>query len=92
MLVSGRLRAYLVSGDANVTVGVAERIARFAVGAVLGLVLTLIVVVPNYMFLEAFAPDPEHVPTVFHRSLSLPLIKHISDSAKSMLERVVPSG
>jgi len=91
MLVSGRMRAYLVRDDANVTVGAAERVARFGVGAVLGLVFTLILVVPNYMFLEAFASDPEHVPTVFRNSISLPLIKHISDRAKSMLERVVPS-
>ena len=61
MLVSGRVRAYLVSGDANVTVGVAERVARFAVGAVVGLVLALVVEVPNYMLNEAFAPDPGRV-------------------------------
>jgi hypothetical protein len=90
MWVSGRLRAYLVSGDANVTVGAAERVARFAVGAVVGLVLALVVEVPNYMLNEAFAPDPDHVSGAFGRSLSLPLIKHISDSTRSMFEGVVP--
>jgi hypothetical protein len=90
MLVSGRVRAYLVSGDANVTVGVGERVARFAVGAVVGLVLALVVEVPNYMLNEAFAPDPGRVTDVFGRPLSLPLIKHISDSTKAMFEGIVP--
>lgn len=91
MWVSGRLRAYLASTDANVTVSVAERVTRFAVGAVVGLILALIVVVPNYMFLEAFASDAEQVPSTFRHAISLPLIKHISGSVKSMLERTVPA-
>ena len=90
MWVSGRLRAHLVSGDANATVGMGERLARFAVGAVIGLVLALVVEVPNYMLNEAFAPDPQHVSGAFGGALSLPLIKHISGSTRSMLEGLVP--
>ena len=90
MLVLGRIRAHLVGDDADVRVGMADRVARFGVGAVLGLVLTLVVVVPNYMFYEAFTPDPEQHPAALRRSISLPLIKHVSDSAKSMLQRFVP--
>jgi hypothetical protein len=80
-----------VGDDANVRVGVADRVARFGVGAVLGLVLTLIVVVPNYMFYEAFTPDTAQQPDALRRSISLPLIKHVSGSARSILERMVPS-
>ena len=88
MLVLGRMRSHLVGDDEHVTVGLADRVARFGVGAILGLVLTLIVVVPNYMFYEAFTPDPEQVPAALRRSISLPLIKRVSNSAKSILERI----
>jgi uncharacterized membrane protein required for colicin V production len=90
MLISGRIRAHLVGDDVDVHVGVVDRAVRFAVGAVLGLVLTLIVVVPNYMFYEAFTADASQ-PDAVRRSLSLPLIRHVSNSARSMLERFVPS-
>ena len=90
MLISGRIRAHLVGDDANVHVGVADRVVRFAVGAVLGLALTLIVVVPNYMFYEAFTSDASQ-PDAVRRSISLPLIRHVSGSVRSMLERLVPS-
>jgi hypothetical protein len=90
MLIAGRVRAHLVGDDANVHVGVADRVVRFAVGAVLGLALTLVVVVPNYMFYESFTSDASQ-PDAVRRSISLPLIRHVSNSARSMLERLVPS-
>lgn len=90
MLISARVRAHLVGDDANDHVGVADRLLRFAVGAVLGLALTLIVAVPNYMFYEAFTSDASQ-PDAVRRSISLPLIRHVSGSARSMLERLVPS-
>ena len=77
--------------DANVHVRAVDRMVRFAVGAVLGLALTLIVVVPNYMFYEAFTSDASQ-PDAVRRSISLPLIKHVSNSVRSMLEGLVPSG
>jgi uncharacterized membrane protein required for colicin V production len=91
MLILGRIRAHLVGDDADVHVGSVDRVVRFAVGAVLGLALTLIVVVPNYMFYEAFTSDASQ-PDAVRRSISLPLIKHVSNSMRSTLEGLVPSG
>jgi uncharacterized membrane protein required for colicin V production len=91
MLISGRIRAHLVGDDADVHVGVVDRVTRFSVGVVLGLVVTLIVVVPNYMFYEAFTSDTSQ-PDAVRRSITLPLIKHVSNSVRSMLEGLVPSG
>ena len=91
MLISGRIRAHLVGDDADVHAGVVDRVVRFAVGTVLGLALTLIVVVPNYMFYEAFTSDASQ-PDAVRRSISLPLIKRVSNSVRSMLEGLVPPG
>jgi hypothetical protein len=45
--------------------------------------------VPNYMFYEAFTSDASQ-PDAVRRSISLPLIKHVSNSVRSMLEGLVP--
>jgi hypothetical protein len=70
VLISARIRAHLAGDDADVHVGVVDRVVRLAVGAVLGLALTLIVVVSNYMFYEAFTSDARQ-PDAVRRSISL---------------------
>jgi membrane protein required for colicin V production len=85
-----RIRARILESMPDHQVGAGDSFLGFVFGAAAGVLIALVLVVPIYMQLEAFVPDPKQRPPWLRDSLSLPLIKRASDATRSALQRYVP--
>ena len=102
MMVMGRIRAHLVGDDADVRVGAADRDKDRSKRGLLALVaapsrLGDVTAESKQVVADPHRESPHHAldpfvgPDMLRRSITLPLIRHVSDTARSTLERLVPS-
>jgi hypothetical protein len=87
--VLSRIRSRVLQ-NATQSVGVVPSTSRFAVGAVCGLLLVICFAVPTLVFSDAFQSDANQLATEFQGSISFPMLKYVSDQARSWLQGVMP--
>jgi uncharacterized membrane protein required for colicin V production len=90
LIVLSRIKAHVLKEKSDNSVGTITRAARFVFGAAAGLLLVLVFAVPTFMSYEAFVTDPNELASQLSGSISLPLIKRISDATRPLLERSLP--
>jgi hypothetical protein len=90
LIVLSRIRSRVLQ-NADHSVGIVPSVSRFVVGAACGLLLVLFFAVPTLLFSEAFLPDPNQLSTEFQGSISLPMLKRISDRTRTWMQGVLPA-
>lgn len=90
LFILSRIKAHVLKENSDTRVGTITRASRFVFGAAAGLLLVLVFAVPTFMFYESFMGDPDALTSQLSGSISLPLIKRISDVTRPLLERSLP--
>jgi hypothetical protein len=83
-----RIRSRVLQ-NATHSVGIVPSFSRFVVGATCGLFLVLCLAVPPVLFSEAFFPDPNQLAAQAQGSISFPMLKYVSDRARTWLQGVL---
>ena len=84
-----RLRSRVLL-NATHSVGVVASASRFVVGAACGLLLVLCLAVPPVVFSEAYFPDPNQLNALVEGSISFPMIKYVSERARTWMQGFLP--
>ena len=90
LLILRRIRARVLKEGSQHSAGAIDGASGFVFGAAAGLLVVLVFAFPAFMFSQVFLPDPSQAPDGLHGSISLPLIKRISDAMRPLLVSSLP--